>query len=288
MIPCIFDYTDYKKYLAELYKVRKAENKGFSYNALSMRAGFKNKGFIYNVINSNKRLSKESTIKLSMALNHNKQETEYFENLVFFNQAEELKERNYYYEKLIAVKPCKQNVGEAYKLMQDQYAYYSDWRNSAIRSLIGLYPFKDDYAWLAKSLYPRIKPKEVKKSIQLLENLGLIKKGKDGIYKLAEKHITTGKEVTGLAVQNFHKASAILASEAIANLPKSKRNITGITLGISKKTYTRICEEIAQFRSRIIDLADSDEGADRVYQLNFHFFPISNIDNQLSKTGDKV
>ncbi len=288
MNPNLFDYTDYKKYLADMYEAKKSENKGFSYNSLSLRAGFKNKGFIYNVIHGDKHLSKESAVRLSRALNHDRQESDYFENLVCFNQAPDLKERNYYYERLSSIKPKRRNMNETYKIRQDQYSYYADWRNSAVRSLIDLYPFKDDYKWLAKSLHPQIKPREAKKSVQLLEKLGLIIKGKDGFWHVSEKHITTGKEITGLAVQNFHQASAKLAAEALATLPKDKRNFSGLTLGISKATYDKICSEIAQVRAKIVEWADADSTADRVYQMNFQLFPVSNPDNNLNKSKQEA
>ena len=40
--------------------------------------------------------------------------------------------------------------------IRDQYEFYSKWYHSAIRSLIDMYPFKDDYSWLAKNVYPPI------------------------------------------------------------------------------------------------------------------------------------
>jgi uncharacterized protein (TIGR02147 family) len=59
-------------------------------------------------------------------------------------------------------------------------------------------------------------------------------------------------------------------------VPQDKRNITGLTLGISEKTYLKLCEEIQQFRSKIVRIAEQDGEADRTYQLLFNFFPITN------------
>ena len=52
--------------------------------------------------------------------------------------------------------------------------------------------------------------------------------------------------------------------------------MTGLTLGISKEGYEKICEKIQSFQADIMEIADTDASADRVYQLNFHFFPTSN------------
>ncbi len=277
MAPCVFEYTDYRKYLNDYFAYGKEKTKAFSYKFLSIKAGFKNKGFIYNVMHGSKNLSKESAVKLSRALSLNKAEADYFENLVFFNQAPDLKERNYYYEKMSNIKP-RRNMNKVLEIQKEQYNYYSDWRNSAIRSLIELYPFKGDFNWLAKNIYPAITPKDAKKSVDLLLKLGFVNIDESGTYKLTERHITTGNEVGSLAVQNLHKDMSNLAVEALSKLDKSKRNLTGLTVGISERCYARICESINEFRSQIIKMVDEDKEADRVYQVNFQVFPLSSTD----------
>jgi len=138
-----------------------------------------------------------------------------------------------------------------------------------------MYPFKDDFRWLAKNVFPPITPRQAKQSVQLLEKLGLIQRQKNGTFKLTSKSITTGSEIVSLAVHNFHKEAADLAKNALERVPLDKRNITGLTLGISGKTYLKLCEEIRQFRSKIVRIAEQDEEADRTYQLTFHLFPIT-------------
>lgn len=136
-----------------------------------------------------------------------------------------------------------------------------------------MYGFKNDYTWLAKNVCPKITPKKARKSVELLEKLGLIKKQKEGGFVISDRSKTTEKEVASLAVLNYHLESAKLALEAIRHFPKEKRNITGMTLGISEKVYDEICEDIAEFRKKI---AEKDKEANTVYQLNFQFFPVTN------------
>jgi len=281
MIPSVFDYTDYRKYLADYYAAKKQENPTVSYNSLSIRAGFKNKGFLYNVMHGKKNLAKSSIVMISSALGHKKGEAEYFENLVFFNQAQDLKERNYFFEKVSAVRAGGGGKVTVQELRKDQYDFYSNWHHSAIRSLIGMHHIKDDYAWLAKNVYPRISLKQARKSVELLSKLGLIAKDHQGFYKLSNQDITTGQEVVSLAVLNFNKQAGELALRALEDLPKNKRNITGVTMGISQKTYDKICEEISDFRKRIVEMASEDKEADRVFQMNLQLFPMSstNIKN---------
>jgi uncharacterized protein (TIGR02147 family) len=97
---------------------------------------------------------------------------------------------------------------------------------------------------------------------------------------LTSNNITTGGEITALAALHFHKAAAHLVEHALDTLPRDKRNITGLTLGISETMYKNICEEIRAFREKIVSLVQDDKAADRTYQLNFHFFPITNVSDR--------
>jgi uncharacterized protein (TIGR02147 family) len=276
----IFDYSDHRRYLADYYEERKKKHPNFSYQAIADKAGIKNKGFIYNIVNGKKSLSKSNIFRISRALSHTRAEAEYFENLVAFNQAEDLTERTYFFEKMNTTKNQGKPASEAHLLRKDQYEFYSTWYHAMVRSIIGMYGFKGDFQRLAKMLDPPITVTQAKHSVRLLEQLGLICKSKNGNYSLSNKGLTTGKDITDIAFQNFHRACIDLAKRALTAFPLAARNFTGLTLGISKNGYARICDEIHEFQDKIMEIAESDEPADRVYQLNFHFFPTSDTDPQ--------
>jgi uncharacterized protein (TIGR02147 family) len=276
----IFDYSEYRKYLEDYYDEKKTENTAFSYQSLASKAGFNNRGFAYNIVKGKKNLSPANCHRVSEALRHNRYEAEYFETLVAFNQARDVKEKNRCFEKLCHIKSRGRGFSKTQIMNKNQYEFYSRWYHSAVRSIIGMYKFKNDYKWLAKMVTPAITVRQAKKSIELLLALGMIVKQKNGAYGLTDTSITTGKEVVGLAVQNFHDECTGLAKNAIHSVSKDNRNITGLTLGISRKSYDRICEEIAEFQNEIMNIANNDEDADRAYQLNFHMFPISKADNE--------
>jgi uncharacterized protein (TIGR02147 family) len=273
----LLTYTDYRKVLSDYYEERKLHNPGFSYQVFAHKAGIQNKGFLYNVITGLKNLSNSSAVKLAQAMNLNASEADFFENLVSFNQAKNLKERNYYFAKLCAIKSTKSGSALVRELRADQHSFYSTWYLSAVRSLIDMHPVDTNFAWLAKSVYPPIKPLEAKKAVALLCKLGMVRKGGGGSFEVVDKTITAGKEIVQLGLLNFQKQTAELALKAIQEMTKEKRNVSGITLGISRKTYERICNEIEVFQSRLQMLAEEDTEADNVYQFNFNLFPISNV-----------
>ena len=97
---------------------------------------------------------------------------------------------------------------------------------------------------------------------------------------MTDNSIVTPPEVMSLAVRNFHKKAGQLALTALDDIPKDKRNITALTLGISEQTYREICGELQDFRLKLLEKAEKDKDADSVYQLNFQFFPVGGGKNE--------
>lgn len=275
----IYQYTNYRSFLTDYYEHEKKKNPHFSYQYFANKAGITNKGFVYNIFKGKKNLSKSSILKFTKVIKFTPQELRYFENLVFFNQAKSLDEQNHYYKLMDQIKSENDIGSTIVQLQEDQYEYYSNWYNKAIRSLIGLCEFTGDFKWLARNIYPPITVTQAENSIKLLLKLELIEQNDEGRYILKNKSITSGSdfpEVIRLGVLNHHLETMKLAARAIKELPRTERNISGMVLGISEKTYNNICDELTQFRARIAKMAEEDNDADRVYQLNFHFYPMSN------------
>jgi len=256
----------------------KTKNPLFSYQLFTERAGLKSKGFLYNVIKGKRNLTKSSVFGLMQAMKLSKDESNYFECLVAFNQAENEKERNYFYEKLLSVKSEGKTAWNPQIIRKDQYEFFSKIYHSTIRALIDIYEFKNDFKWLASKIYPPISVVETKKSVNLLENLGFIVKNEHGIYKVTNKSIAAPNEIHNVVVMNYHKDAGNIALKAMIDTPQKKRDISGMTLGISKKCYDEICQEIKALRQKISKKVEEDNCADLVYQLNFQFFPLSNDD----------
>ncbi len=280
----IFSYSDYRKFLSDYYDERKISRFGFSYQNFSQKAGFTSKSFVFNVINGRKNLGRGSIVKLCDAMKLSKTEAAYFETLVYFNQAPNFKERNFYFEKLSAIRPSSPEASSARKLRNNQYEFYSNWYHVVIRSLIDLYPDIKEPERIASMVNPPLKSLQVKKSIELLLRLGLIESRKDGGYRILDKALSTGHEVQSLAILQFHLDCMDLAAKALKVLPKDQRNISGLTLGISKSAYEETCKIIHAAQESIIAIAEKDEGSDMVYQLNFHLFPVSRIGNGQGKS----
>jgi uncharacterized protein (TIGR02147 family) len=276
----IFDHLDYRVYLKEHYEKSKAANPHFSFRSFSNKAGFKTKDFLYRVMHGEKNLSQASVFKLSGALGLKREETEYFENLVKFNQSKNVKEKDFYFQRLSSLRGEYNTDGGAYRVEAQQYDYYSKWWHTAVRSVLDMHEFRGDYKWLAKKLDPAITAQQAEQSINLLENLGLIAKDTTGRYLATHKSLTTGTPVLPLAITKFHLGTLELATRCLDEVPKEERDLSCLTLGISRKTLDRIKQKLKRFRGELLKLAEADEEADTVYHLNLHMFPLSKREKQ--------
>lgn len=274
----IFDYTDYRQYLADYYNERKKLNRAFSYRYFAKKSGINSVGLYKDVVEGRQTLGRVSIFKFSTAMEHTKKEAEYFENMVFFNESETVEERTLFFERMMACQKTKVGIVDA-----TRYEYYNKWYYSAVRALVAIGKFSDDdtsYKKIAGILNPRIKLDEAKRAIATLLRLGFISKNDDGIFVLTDAAITTSvlkpdRNVTLVNVINFQKEVMALANESIDRFEIEHINLSTVTLGLSEATVATIKEELAALRNKIAKLAERDNAANRVYQLNMQFFPMS-------------
>jgi uncharacterized protein (TIGR02147 family) len=66
-MPNVFDYTDYRKFLADYYEEKKKGVASFSFHNFSRSAGFTGNSFVFNVIHGRKNLSRSSALSLAQA-----------------------------------------------------------------------------------------------------------------------------------------------------------------------------------------------------------------------------
>jgi uncharacterized protein (TIGR02147 family) len=275
-MPEIIDYSDYRSFLRDYYAEMKASHPHFSYERFAEKAGLSSKGFLYNVIRGAKDLPAEKILGVARAMKLDKKRSGYFETLVLLNQATDQDRKIFLTERLMAIKGTGAPQWKAHVLRRDQFEFYSQVCHSAVRSLIGIHGFDGDFARLAKAVNPPISVVQARRSVALLGRLGLIKRDSRGAYHLSNPHIRPERDVRHVALAQFHREALRMASDALVRLSPQERNISGITLGMSRKSYEAICDAIDEFRAKLATIVSKDTDADRVYQVCIQLFPISN------------
>ncbi len=268
----IFEYNDYRALLRDYYKRKKKEDPKFSHRYIAQKVGFTSSSFFTQIIKVQSNISDRLIFNFAKLMKLNKQETEYFELLVKYNQAKSHEEQKFFYEKILGF-----HRPDARKLEARQYELLNKWYYIAIRQIIAIYPFRGDYKKLAKMVTPAIKPAEAKKAVELLKSLGLIKKNAQGVYKWSEPSLTTGERSQGVGIQAYLLETMSLATQAIDRFSSKERNFSTLTLSVSEQGLKSIEEKIKQFRKELLEDAEHDQDVDRVCHLNLQLFPMSKV-----------
>jgi len=268
----IYTDTDYRKFLVDRIAYCKKGNPAFSYRYIARRAGFNSAGYVTQVIQGKSNLSVNMIQRLAAALDLRKREADYFGLCVMYNQAKTHDEKKNYFEKMLGYKK-----GRVRTLDPDEFLFYDRWYYSAIRAVLNYYPFKDDYQELASMLVPKITAAEAKKAIAVLEKLGLICRNADGTCVLTQRHITTGLNTDALVINNFVLNTLEIAKNAFYSFRRDDRSYSALTISVSKQGYLKIKNHIDNLRQELIKIVDTDRDMDRVCQINFQLFPLTDI-----------
>jgi uncharacterized protein (TIGR02147 family) len=266
----VFDYTDFRQFLQDFYTYRKAQNPTFSYEVFARKAGFKSKGFLHHILSGKRNLSKNAMFSLATAMQLDEKSFAFFQTMVTYNQAKNPAEKAFFFKKLMESSP----KSAAKQLQEGSYEFYSQWYYNTIRELITLIRFKEDYAFLGSLLNPPISASQAKKAVSLLLQLGLVEKTRTG-YIPTHKAITTGDEAQAMATRDFHGQNMLLATEAMDTADQAERDLSCLIVALPESGFEVLKTEIQAFRKRLMRMADSMNDPNRVYHINFQFFPTS-------------
>lgn len=270
----IIEYTDYRKFLRDYYESRKKITRHFSYQMIAEGAGLSSASFVRMVIEGEKGLTKESIARFARSLKLNKKASEYFEYIVFFSQAKNIEIKEQYLKKIDRFR--KRNRPEL--LLPGEYDYLKNWLHAVVREAVELPGFEEDAEKIARRFIVPVAADSVRKSIGFLLEHGFLARNQRGALIKKEKTISTVEvprnEELVLIAKKYHLQMLELAGRALLELPRQERSVTNTTLSMSEKSYELALKRIETLRYELLELAASDNDADRVYQLNINVFPL--------------
>jgi uncharacterized protein (TIGR02147 family) len=268
VMPSVFAYSDYRAFMRDAFAEKKASGR-FSWREFAKRAGYASPVFLKLVAEEKSSLSPEGIERVGLALGLTNKEQDFFRLLVpFTHETSNAKKQKLFNEMRKIAALCKNQIVEA-----NLYDYYKEWYHSVIRELAANVSSESE---ISKLLVPKIPVPQVKASIALLLKLGLLEKEPNGKYRQTNKHLTTGENVSSMAVRKHHENMGNLAVAALEAVSKEERDISGITMGLSKEGFEAIKLELANLRRKIKEIAEQSESKEEsVYRINLQLFPLS-------------
>lgn len=268
----VFDYLDYRRFLKDVTGELKTKDQ-FNVRYFAKRAAIKAPGYLKMVIDGRRNLTVSSASKFGKALELSGREKLYFEKLVLYNQSADPDLKKKYLEELIHLLPRSSQ----FILEKRQGRYFSKPHYVCIREMVTLKDFKEDYKWIAKRCFPPIGPQEVKEAVDVLLELGLLRRDGDGKLIQAQDFIKTEDKNTQLIeAYHFHEVMIDKARHALGHLPQNERNYYALTLPLPKALFDEIVNAFYKFRDDVVARVNQrGTSPDEVYQINFQFFPLT-------------
>ncbi len=267
----LYNYTDYKEYLKAAYSALKLKDKKYSHRFIAEQVGASSAGWFSNVVSGRIALTASYRLKLSQFLGHSAKESSYFELLVAYEQAGSIEEKRHLSQQLI---DCR-GVQSAH-LSEQQFEFYRHWYISAIRELLLIYDFTDDYKALAQMVQPKITAKQAKQAIGILQDLQLIKPDYRGYQTPTSETIASNPTFALVHWADQMQSKGQLGVEAVSRFTRDERNISEAFAPLSAASYAEVVDDIETLRKKILRLSAEDTSANRIYQCNIQLFPMTN------------
>jgi len=276
--PNVFEYVNYRIFLQDTYLHKKHINHSFSESAFIQAAGFgkTSRGYLGLIIKEKRNLTTKTIIGFATAMKLSPKEMMFFENMVYFNQAETEEEKVFFFERMKVSSINEKKP--AFEILESQYRYVSQWYLLALREVVNLTDFKEDEAWIAKKMRGQITKDEASEGIKDLLNLGLITRDISGRLIQSEPIITFNENQNNFTNslklhQEFNDRAKILLEKD----PYTKRSARLTTLSCKTEDFEALRTEMKIFSDLLLSKygADNKKESNVVLQLGMQLFHIT-------------
>ena len=265
----IFEYTDYREWLRDAFEDFKQRKTVISWRYMAMKMGA-DPGNLLRVSQGKIHLPLSLIKPAEEFFELEGKEADYWAEMVYFGRAKTDADALQHYERMQALK------GVSLKLLQKkELEFYRHWYYNAIRSVIGICKFKDDYQGLAESCTPNITEKEARDAVKLLADLNMISTDRDGYWKVNDTFVSTGGNWRSQAVRAFQHETIRLADESLDRHQPFLRDISTVTMTFCMDDIQLLREKINAFREDLLRLSQEGTDDDTVFQLNIQMFPLA-------------
>ena len=265
----IIEYTDYRKYIQDYYDERKRCS-AFTWRDFARAAGFSSAVYLKYVCEGKKNLSLGAAGSVANAMGLAGFENTYFVLMVSYAHAKGDAAKRAAFEERCALA----HAHRVRVLGNEEFDYFKSWKNPVLREMAPHMPGAKPLE-MAHACKQKISATEVSETLDFLVKANLLRKDKNGNYHQTEKSVSMGPvDAVPVAARDMQRQMGEFAVKAL-DLPLSERDMSGLTLGLTRHAYEKIRKEIAEFRRRVVSIATEEDKTEQVYRLNLQLFPMS-------------
>ena len=281
MLKSVIEYQDYHQYILDYYTERKRCS-AFTWREFAKIAGFASGSYLKLVSDHKTRLVQEGARKTAIAMGLLGYEYDYFMLLVQYENAKNDQQKKKCFEAM-------QEITSAHKIKllgSESYAYYESWLHSVVRELAPNMPGAKPLE-IAKAIRIPVTAAEVSDSLNFLLKNNFLTVDENGNYHQSDKLISTGRlDFVSIPVHSLIKQMGEFALQAFDDLPISERFFSGLTMGVTEKSYNKVIEELKECRRKIFTAVSAEDETEKVCRLNIQLFPLTkNINKRTSENS---
>lgn len=274
------DIADYRDFLKSYYDKRKEEMPFYSYRMMGDKLGL-DSSYLYRVLQKKQHLPAHALPAAKDILALNGRSAEYFDLLYSAAVSKDKGKREELMAKALALRDVDRHSLEAAELK-----LLRNWWIPAVRAYLELNGGVVNIKQIANDICPPITEAQAEEAVEILKEVGLVKKLASGKLALTEAHLTAGGPEKAAAVREFQKQVLSLASDALDNIPVNERNISTLTLSVDQSCFEDLGDMLREFRRLVQKRVDEAKNPDRVMQLSMAFYPVARKGDLGSLMGD--
>lgn len=274
--PSVFAYLDFRAFLRDWLDARKLAEPGYSYAAFAA-AGDCSKSTLANVISGTRSPRPETLDAFARAMGLSATERNYLGLLADLASATTIEERRGVLDRILSAERYQRvRIAES-ELDDDAFQFLEDWHIPAIHELVGMDGFREDPDWIAAILRPRIDPTRAREALELLLDLGFIRRDEDGRLEQQAIRFRTRQEAQPTAAARYHRE---VIPDLLSRLDTSKaaeQHLLAAILTLPPELLPEAKARLNKVLEQLVTLADDRpaKGPQRIYQFAIQLLPVS-------------
>ena len=262
----VYNFLDYRSYVRESL----ARRSKVSLTSLGSRVNGISKSYLSLVLSGQRDLGKKNILALGRALGLKGAELRYFDALVRFNHAKDLKDKEYLMRILEESKPKsapKQNFSHS--------ALLQTWHCLAIREFIKHPEFVEDAEKVSRAFKKRITAKEVIHALSILQSANLICRNEAGRLQVTTDYLKSGDECLDAMIRRYHDQCLRTAQKALFEDSLENREFGSITLLLDPEQFQDLKQELKRLQEKLLQRRDGKGKSARVCQVNYQLISLT-------------
>ena len=277
----IFDFTRFRKYLAEYQERRQASEPSFSRTEFCNLLGLPNTRSYFNDVVQGKRVTDNMRERFINVIGLKGNEAKYFEAMIDFDQGKTAEVREQAFDAMMRLNKTPQAIVDP-----DSYEFFGNWYNSTVYAILEVMDIADDVSELAEKIFPPVSEKKLQASLELMKKMNLVRKNERGFWKPTKDSLATVQQSKSQMILQFQKQCLELSKQALESAGSESRDMTMFTFSASKKAQKQVELAAEKFKAQVRRIVTSDsEKPEVVEHINLHVF--SNIREDSENTAGK-